>query len=960
MGTDAAIVGREAELGLIDASLAGLSSSAGVVEFAGEPGIGKTRLLAALCERSDARKHLVLEGRASEFEREVPFAPFLDALDDYLGSLNPRVFEPLDSEERSELAQVLPSLAGLAEEGAPPLRSEERYRTHRAIRRLLELLAAKRPLVLALDDMHWADEASVELVLHLLRRPPGRPVLLVLSQRPTQGDPRLRAGLIDAARSDGALRVELGPLPADAAAALLGEEIDPELREALYREGGGNPFYLEQLARLDRETSPDPDAPDAPGGVPAGVAAAIGQELAALSDDVRLLLQAAAVAGDPFEPDLAAVAAEREESEALSAIDVLVERDLIRPTGVPRRFAFRHPIVHRAVYESSPEGWRLAAHGRLAAALADRGASALARAHHVESSARAGDAAAVAVLAEAGHAASARAPGVAVHWFEAAMRLLGEGEGERRVEFLVPLASARAAAGRYREARDDLGELLELLPADPALRGRLVALCSKLDTLLGRHGEARELLTGALEELPERRSEAGASLMIELGAQAFFGGDFAAQRRWLTEALESADEAGATRAVAIGLLAIADYMLGEIEAARRGISDSVARIDELGDVELADHLTGLASIATCATQLDQIDLALRLFARGIEIARSSGQGQMPVLMQLGEANALLWRGDVALGVERGEAALEAALLFSNRQFTTWGLWNECWGAIMSGGVTEAVRLGERAVESAGSATDPVSEVAGCYLAEALLEAGAPERSREQMLAAAGGPELPKVELPFRPRWYEVLARAELALDRVDAAADWVARGEAIALPAGVDSRTCDALRARAALELARGDGKAAAAAGRDAAAAGERAGARVDAARARVLVGRGLAAAGRADEAVAELEAASAELEARGAKRYRDEAARELRGLGRRVARPGKGGSEGAGVEALSKRELEVAELVAAGRKNREIGEQLFVSRKTVETHLRNIFAKLEVSSRAEVASAIGRRDRVA
>ena len=137
--------------------------------------------------------------------------------------------------------------------------------------------------------------------------------------------------------------------------------------EALYEDSGGNPFYLEQLAR-----SPDRAAPDAPDGslpveVPPMVAAAMMEELSLLPNSSRRVLEAAAVVGDPFEPELAAAAADMTEQQAIEMIDELLAADLIRLTSVPRRFRFRHPIVRRAVYEAAPAGWRIGAHRRVAA-----------------------------------------------------------------------------------------------------------------------------------------------------------------------------------------------------------------------------------------------------------------------------------------------------------------------------------------------------------------------------------------------------------------------------------------------------------------------------------------------------------------------------------------------------------------------------------------------------------------
>ena len=114
--------------------------------------------------------------------------------------------------------------------------------------------------------------------------------------------------------------------------------------------------------------------------VPPTVAAALAEELALLSDGARRVLEGAAVAGDPFDPELAAAAAATDEPAALDALDELLPLDLVRHTDVPRRFRFRHPLVRRAVYETTPGGWRLGAHERCAADLAERGAAARARA----------------------------------------------------------------------------------------------------------------------------------------------------------------------------------------------------------------------------------------------------------------------------------------------------------------------------------------------------------------------------------------------------------------------------------------------------------------------------------------------------------------------------------------------------------------------------------------------------
>jgi predicted ATPase len=177
------LVGRAAELATLDESLDELERGrSGVLEVVGEPGIGKTRLLAELGARADRRGRLVLSGSASELEDDVPFWVFVDALDEYVQGLDPRRLDALGDDVRGELATVLPSVSA---DRPPSGAAAERYRTHRAVRALLEELARPKSLVLLLDDLHWADAASIDLLGALLRRPPAGGVGPMTAQRPT-------------------------------------------------------------------------------------------------------------------------------------------------------------------------------------------------------------------------------------------------------------------------------------------------------------------------------------------------------------------------------------------------------------------------------------------------------------------------------------------------------------------------------------------------------------------------------------------------------------------------------------------------------------------------------------------------------------------------------------------------------------------------------------------------------
>ncbi len=252
------LVGRDTEMevlgGLLDAACAGSSRFAVVT---GEPGIGKTSLLAELADRAQARGCLVLDGRASELERELPFGLIVDAFDAYLESLDGRSFDRVAADELDELATVFPSLRSLASTAGGTETVEERYRAHRAVRALTERLAAGQPFVLTLDDLHWSDGASVELIRHVLRRPPEAAVLIAVGFRTARADPALVAAIETAGVDGWVTQVGLGPLAAGDAATLV--DAGPAERERLYRRSGGNPFYLLQLARRGADGGPDAD-----------------------------------------------------------------------------------------------------------------------------------------------------------------------------------------------------------------------------------------------------------------------------------------------------------------------------------------------------------------------------------------------------------------------------------------------------------------------------------------------------------------------------------------------------------------------------------------------------------------------------------------------------------------------------------------------------------------------------
>nr|BFE68913.1 hypothetical protein GCM10020092_022140 [Actinoplanes digitatis] len=170
------MIGREAEWRTVTEALDSLGDGAQVIEVVGEPGIGKTRLLAELAGYARDSKLLTLTGRATEFESEMPFALLTEALDDHVRLHGEALRAGLSGDDVLRLGEILDGLR--AGPGAPPTSSggaAERYRTLRALRRLLETIAEPDGLLLILDDVHWCDPATTDLIDYLLRRPPARP-----------------------------------------------------------------------------------------------------------------------------------------------------------------------------------------------------------------------------------------------------------------------------------------------------------------------------------------------------------------------------------------------------------------------------------------------------------------------------------------------------------------------------------------------------------------------------------------------------------------------------------------------------------------------------------------------------------------------------------------------------------------------------------------------------------------
>jgi DNA-binding NarL/FixJ family response regulator len=887
-----------------------------VLGVLGEAGIGKSALMAVIAARCGAAGLKVMGARGVEHERDVPFGLAHAALVPHVVRL------PQDV-----VLAAAPGFVGLtpAECAAfhPIVGPGERFRHYRAGRTLLEVMGRRRPFALLLDDVHWADEATVEFLLHVLRRPPEVPHLLVLAMRSVGPAARL----LDAARSAPGEQLLLDRLDRDASLALLADVADASARERVAREAAGNPLYLRELARVaDRPA----------GALPPTLVAAVEQEVAALDRSARVLLEGAAVAGDPFDPELAAATAGAAPDAA--ALDRLVAAGLVRPNGRGRSFAFRHPLVRRAVYDRATPAWRLAAHERAAAALERRGAAATARAYHVERAAHIGDRAAVAVLCEAAELSGGTSPADAAHWYSAALRLIPDGDRRARSGLLARHARALAAVGRLEDARDALLEAL----AHPGEQWiDLTVSCAHVESQLGRHADARRRLLAARAHAPVERH---AGIARELAVAAFNTGDIGELRRWSETAVRAAGAGQPlTRAGAEALAAFGAQWAGEPDRAAAALDRATAGLGALDDAAIAECVPAATPVAVAQFLFERFEAASETSARALAIAHRTGQEDGLVTLLGLRALSRRCVLDLDDALQHAETADEVARLQRVPHLEHFALWLRALVHEDRGEPAEAeraVRDAERL--TAGLEPSKLVRTAACDLA--AIGVDDPERAIAGMTAAAG-PDLEDADPTWRTLLLLRLVRFTLAAERCGDAERWAAlateHAARLRLPAGAVRAAC----ARAEVRLARDDAARAAVLAADAVAAAARAGAPLDALDARLLAGRALAAAGDAGAAKATLQRVAADAGRGGALRYRDAAARDLRRLGSRVSAEGRRAVR----EDLTDRERGIAELVAAGRSNKQVAATLYLSEKTVENALTRVYAKLGVRSRTEL-----------
>jgi tetratricopeptide (TPR) repeat protein/transcriptional regulator with XRE-family HTH domain len=385
-GDGTPFVGRGNEYGLLIGLVARLTTGAGqTVLIEGEPGIGKSRLMREAARYAAAHGLATLATNCYEIERAIPYQPVIDLVTRALDRAPAAALRELAPVSLAELAAVVPEIAERFP-GLPQLSNDfpeaRQARLCRAVGQLLEAARGGRPLVLMVDDIQWADDASAQVLHYLARRAAERPVLVIYAYRDEEldSDERL-ARLVESLRREAAARrvplARLGLADAERLVAALGDARlgAPGLAERLHRETEGNPFFLVSIldSLSDGETQLGARPSDGPGLLPDALRAAVRARLAHVPREIRPTLEAAAVLGRRFDFDTLLDVAREPEAGLLDAVEALVRRRLLREEPEGGVYDFSHDKVREVAYRDIGGARRRLLHRSVAEALERRG-----------------------------------------------------------------------------------------------------------------------------------------------------------------------------------------------------------------------------------------------------------------------------------------------------------------------------------------------------------------------------------------------------------------------------------------------------------------------------------------------------------------------------------------------------------------------------------------------------------
>jgi len=932
---------RERELAAIDGLL---DRRAAALLVEGGAGIGKTSLVEAACVRAAAKGMEVLRARGSELEADFAFG--------LVCQLFERRLATADAEEREPLLlgparAVRPLLLG---EVAGASAFDTSFAVLHGLYWLTANLADRGPLLIAVDDAHWADEPSLRWLAHLARRIEGLDVALLVALRPVAATSTGSSLAAMRAEASGVVRPALLSEAAVGVLvrAVVGEEASDALRGAVWEATGGNPFYLTELMRaveIDEASPGEVDPAELLLGGYEGIARRVLARVRGLEPRALGLAHALAVLGDGCELRHAAAIVGLEMADAAPLAAALVRVEVLASDDRPR---FVHPVVRDAVEASLGSDARDAAHRCAARILHADGGPAGQVAAHLVGVRPAGDpwvlarlregaraametgaprgaaelleralaeppplAARVAVLREASRAeAAAGRERACVHLEEA---LVLATDPRERAYLALEVAEAYASLFRWVDAVDVIDRALaELGDADEALSARLEG-----ELVVCAHHDARRVsrVASVLERLSSRRLEGSAveALAVARGMRMVLAGRPAEDAsRQLEKALGRASpraENWDTRAALLWSLVTAE----RFEAVDAALGPMLAEVDRSGSARgLVAVYSTLGLLKLRLGALPEADAAARVALRVLQ------EGDFAP----GLAFAATVLADVAIEAgERDEAEALLALLPQEG-------WPAGVGTVLIPAARGRLRLAQ------GRPAEALADFQTCAAMFSSELWGTQMRDVGYLHARAGAAQA-LLRLGQREAAHEV-AEAELA----------DVRGFAAPRALGVAARVAG---------LAEGGGRGLALL-EESVSSLRSSPAHLERARSLVELGSALRRAGQR-EAAREPLAEGMDLAARsGARPLVARAREELKATGARPRREWR-----TGTEALTPSELRIVRLAAEGRTNREIAHELYVTLKTVEGHLTRAYTKLGIEGRDQLARALaGEKSRVA
>jgi DNA-binding SARP family transcriptional activator len=669
-----ALRGREAELERLLAWWRRPGEGVRLCGLSGDAGIGKTRLAAELAVRAHTDGACVLYGRSDEEELPLPYQPVIESMRQLLAR-NPALAERVElADELAELARLVPEVRTAGEAvreppGDPQLR---RYRLFEAVTTLLTSAAEREPLLLILDDLHWADEPTAALLRHLLRaETKGRLAVLALSRTPELSpDHSVARALADAARERPIERIALTGLGRGAITQMVSpvapRGATPEFLDALVSETGGNPLFLEEILRELGESSGLDERPADVAdltrvGVPEGVQVVLGRRLGRLGAEATERLAEAAAIGLEFDlPVLEQLAgAGRDVLETLeraTAGGILVERT------PPGRFAFAHALVRDAVYARQSGARRARVHGRLARLLEARpelGARPGDLARHWNAAGEPGPAL-EASLTAARAAADVGAFDEALGHYENALGLWAAvREAGTELGVLEDAAEAARWSGKPARAAELVQRAMPLVrrAADPDPQARHARLHERLGRFLWEAGDwerSQRAYAAALSQLQGRTDIVETARA--LGGQAWL---LMLQERF-PESLELAERAlGIARALgarreeshALNTYGVDLALTGRVEEGLAALRESLRIAEDAGNLE--EQCRAYCNLAELLIRAGQTAEAAEIALAGYRFARRHGleRSGAPIIAANGvSALARLGRWDEALAL----------------------------------------------------------------------------------------------------------------------------------------------------------------------------------------------------------------------------------------------------------------------------------------------------------------------